>query len=164
MCVTVVNMQRHCGANAAKMLSDFYFQIVQDIESIAAPVEGAIPTITMKAGKTLAHWPVSNVNPNFVGNAEGDADGVNIPITVDAFIPKMTPAKTAILNNAIGAEVVLVGSDRNGQKWVIGELGNGAILMPGAQTGDKNGYPIKFVWDAGRLPWGFSGTLPLPED
>jgi hypothetical protein len=162
LCITIANMAAHCGPNAAKLLSDFYFQIQEDVASLGTVAEGSIPTITMEDGKFMAHWKVSNVNPNFVGAAEGDADGVNIPITVDAFIPNMTPAKTAQLNAAIGSEVILIVTDRNGKKWVIGEKGNGAILMPGAQTGDKNGYPIKFVWDAGRLPWGFGGTIPLP--
>lgn len=161
MCAEIESIAAHCGPNAPKLQGKVYLALESDVETIAPAVAGAIPTITMVATKVLAEWEVSIVDPNFTGTPEGDADGLSIPVNVNLFIPKMTALKTATINASLGANVVAIVIDKNGNKWVIGEKGNGAVLVAGAQTGDKNGYPVTLTWDAGRLPWSYGGVLPL---
>lgn len=161
MCVSLVNIAGHCGPNAPKLQGKIYLALEKDVAAIAAAVAGVVPTITMEDTKVLAEWEVSIVDPNFTGTPEGDADGLSIPVTANLFIPKMTAEKSATINASLGAQVIAILIDRNGNKWILGEKGNGATLTAGVQTGDKNGYPITIVWDGGRLPYSFGGALPL---
>lgn len=162
-CATLESVTGHCGPNAPKLKGRIWLAREVEVEAIAPAVLGAVPTITLVDGAAWSVWDLSNVEPNFTATPEGDPDGLSIPYATTLFAPRMTPLKSEKFNKANGAQVIAIVEDRNGEKHILGEKGNGAYVTIGAQTSDKNGYPISIAWDAGRLAYHFTGSLPAPE-
>lgn len=164
-CATPQSIAGHCGANAKNIKPRVWLANPNEIDSIPAATAGVISTdIVMKTNTpafVFAVWNISPVDPGFTGESSGDLDGIEIPISLSVFIPAMEGAKSDKINQVNGGEYVVIVEDKNGKKWILGELNDGAFIRAGVQTNDKNGYPITIEWTTARLPYEYTGVIPV---
>jgi hypothetical protein len=129
--------------------------IVSDAVTFTAAVVGppAVP-----AGE----WTVFEISKGGKYSAGTDSDDEDAPkdCLVDFFIPGITAAKSKILGDLDGHEVLAAVPDNMSNTRLLGELERGAIFSVKEQTDDKPGYVCKLTWASAHMPYFYTEALP----
>lgn len=153
------SIEKFCGANPDGIKTRIWVQAKEDISEIAEAQDGKVDSIT----GDFYVWPISPLEGNYEGTPEGDVDNTTQQHVLNCFIPQMKGEKSHILNSSIGGEFIVVYTDRNGRKWIIGDLDEGATIRVTSGTA-KNGYTLEITWPANTLLREFTGTITEIEN
>lgn len=160
-CITPETIDKHCGPNAAGLKPRLYIALPSDVATIPDATAGVVDTdITMESAAVFAEVAISKYNGEMSAEPDGDIDGTELPVRVSGTIVKMEGAKSDKLNKIQGGEYIFIVVDRNGKKWIIGDLEEGEFIQIGLQTNDKNGYPFTIEWDTANFPYEYTGVIP----
>jgi hypothetical protein len=92
-------------------------------------------------------------------------DGKSYINTYTGFTPKMTPALNKLLGDTNNGSYLFLIPDRNGNLWLLGDLGRPAKIAVSAGTGEnadgRNGYTLTVTSRSAGLPAKYSGTVTV---
>lgn len=165
-CAALADIARHCGENAKGLKRRVYVACVDHITSIPAPTSGVlVDTDIVMADNggtpyTFTTFNIGKTNQAFEAEPAGDADGTTLEYRPTFFIPKMDAAKSGILNGTMNGEYILIMEDKNGERYILGDLEDGAVIKVKPQT-DPNGYLISVEWDSAHLAYHYTGVIPV---
>jgi len=169
-CTTLATIEKACGGgNATGLRTKLYVACLEHVSAIpAADVDThTISTdITMVAdiGDTTPgvwfEWNISKVNANYSAERTGEGENVEYNHTLTVFMNKMDATKHHVLNGSIGSELLVVFTDRNGFPQLMGNLLEGATMVPVPQTEGTNGYAVTFTWTSNELLYHYTGATP----
>jgi hypothetical protein len=154
-CANLDHIAQHCGGNSPGIATTIYLQCKDDITAIGEATNNVVSTLT----GDFFSWSISKFEQSYVGEPEGDDDSLSFNHTLTVFVPRMTPAKTAVLNSILGGEMIAVFTDRNGETYILGDLDEGATVRSSPQTNEKNGYVVTISWQTNRMLYNYDGSI-----
>jgi hypothetical protein len=157
-------IERECGRNAAGIKPYFAVACDDEVDSIGAATDHAVSTVTMRAADTdpvvaagkFHKWSGKRIDGDFKSEQNTETGMWNT--TSKLFIPKLTAAKSAILNNLGEDNSHVVVTDMNGAKRYVGEKDNPANVKVTEQTTPRNGYVIDITWESDHSPYFYTGA------
>lgn len=160
----LADIERQCDITLG-FEAQVFAAAIDDIDSMPAAVDGAIATITMKAGKTFAKIPISTeAGKNKLNCTQtGDSDGSAYDNKLTVFSPGITATKNAIIGNLrkpIGYVFIIV--DKDGLKHILGTSTDGATVNVTAEIDAGKGHTIVATHLSKSLPIIYSGVIPRP--
>jgi hypothetical protein len=164
MASTLATIAKACGAGNAKGLKGtLYIANKDDVATIPAAGAGThlvSTNMTMESTKKFYKWEFSKIDHDLQITSEGDQDANTFKSVLTFLVPKVTAANTYILGlSATGCEYIVIVEDKNGNKRIIGDLVDGAILKVNEKVKDKNGYECTLEWESALPPLFYTGTI-----
>lgn len=171
-CVTLGTIEKMCGGgNPAGLKTKLYVACLDDIATIPARDDYATDdslqphTITadivMEATKVFFEFNFSKTGHSYTITPEGEAEFVSNNAEIVITIPKLSPLSTYILNGMQGGEFVVLATDKNGQRRIIGDLEEGMSVTVQEATNDQNAYTVTFSLSMSELPLFYTGVIPV---
>lgn len=163
---TLANIEQECGGSIARGLKPFlHIARRDDVTSIPAATNMVVSTnmvMSSSPAGTFKKFAVSTVitKNSFKVEQVGDADSINYKITATYKIAGVTPAKMQILSGVPGCEFILICPDKNGNKWLVGDVDDGATVTWVADIGgEDNSYTLTVEWNTSHPPYNYTGTI-----
>ena len=170
---TLAGISRDCLANIggiAKVWLANYANVASLTES-----SGAITAISMSNSEKFKEYQfarnTASLSSNYQVNAENGTKYVQSDLVL--VFNRMDTTKRNAIRALLGAELVIVAEDNNGQMWVLGANHQGTAFGPavvgadsdsdgltGTAYADRNGYSITFHWVSPEMPWATLATPP----
>jgi len=158
----LANVAKACNRSTSKgLVPAIYIAADDEVASIGAATAHVVSTITMEATETFYEIFIDSVGGSFKTETIGEGESKEYQHTLTVFIPGMDNTVTNTLNNAIRGRFIVVFTDKNGKKRILGAVDDGASLSVGEQTDDKNGYPLVFTWTSPNLLYYTTATLTV---
>lgn len=162
---TLDNIAAACGeGNASGFKTKIYVQKMSNVESIPAATADSMNVDTDIVLKATEVWKVFEISKNeqrFEIKSEGDEDSASKIAELDFYIPKSTPGKSYILHtNSVGCPLIVIATDRNGNKRILGEVEEGFYMSVDENITGKNGYVCKGKYESVLGPLFYNGALP----
>lgn len=146
-----------------------------DIASIDYIETGTFSGFNMKTAKKFYEYQfargTASLSSNYQVNAENGTKYVQSDLVL--VFNRMDTTKRNAIRALLGAELVIVAEDNNGQMWVLGANHQGPAFGPavvgadsdsdgltGTAYADRNGYSITFHWVSPEMPWATLATPP----
>jgi hypothetical protein len=168
---TMAAIEDFCGGgNVAGLTRRLYATCEDQIASIAAPTADThtVPTITMRAsavgppavtaGKFFT-WHFSQKDQDFKSSRNEESGAWETEVKI--FVPKLEDSKSFMLNGIDGENNIFIVEDNNNKKRLVGELNNGATVLPVEQATPKNGYVITIKWTSAHSPYFYGGSVTV---
>jgi len=163
MPVTLENLQKVCGANAADLIGELYLAFKADVDTIPDATDHVVSTaITMKASKVFVKVELSKKDKSYESKPEGDEDGSIYKTLFKGFHPHLRSAATNMLAGMTnGCDVIAIFKDKNDEQRIIGDLSEGAIMKASEIISkDKNGYELELSAESALPPLFYTATIP----
>jgi len=163
MPVTLVELLKQCGTNAADLVGELYLAFKADVDTIPSATDHVVSAaITMKASKVFVKVELSKKDKSYESNPEGDEDGSIYKTLFKGFHPHLRSVATNMLAGASnGCDVIAIFKDKNGEQRIIGDLSEGAILKAKEIiTKEKNGYELELGWESNLPPYFYTAAIP----
>lgn len=155
-------IERECGQNAAGVKPTLYVTCEEQVATIGAATDHAVSTITMKAAAApdpagkFFKWYGSRRLGEYKSTQNEESGAWETEAKY--FLPKMTSAKSAILN-ALGVDnSIAIITDMNGSQRIVGELDNPCNVFTEGSANGTNGYTVTIKWTSAHEPYFFTGT------
>lgn len=162
---SVADIARECAANAAGMKPLVYVTCEDEVSTIAAATDQSVATITMRSASSGPPAVTKGYFRRWYPNSKGfefksdqDAESGTWKTEAKFFIPKTTSAKSTVLTGLGEDNNILVVTDKNGAKRILGELENPANVVTSEVAQPKNGYNVTVTWESAVSPFFFTGT------
>lgn len=162
----VAKIERECGRNAAGIKSTIYVTCEDEIASIGAATDHVVSTITMRSASSGPPAVTAGKFYAFGGSrkdgdlkCDQDAESGSFVTEAKFFIPKQTAEKAAILNNLGEDNNIVIMSDMNGNKRLIGDKETPANIIVQETTIPKNGYTLTIQWTSQFSPFYYTGSI-----
>ncbi len=114
----------------------------------------------MDTDKVWYKWDIDTVGSSFKVATQGEGQAQEYVTTVILRIAGMASGVSYGLNDLIRGNAMLIIKDKNGNKLLIGALGDGANVTVDQQN-DPNGYIVTFKYTSPNLPYFYSGSITL---
>lgn len=150
--ITLTGTSLECGNVGG--LKEVWIAPIEDVQSVGAPVNGEIPTITMVSTKKFKKYAFRRGNANFVSNLNKDEKAGTVYVTTDVTIQtnKMTVANRNEMVNLTKGQFYVVAVDENFDPltgegcWFIGygsyNSATTGVGQSGAEMGEGNFYNL----------------------
>lgn len=162
---TLADILKQCGdGNAPGLKQKIYIEKQSNIEAIPATdadshiISGVI---TMKDTNTFHVFDISKYEQEFKVTTEGDEDSNTKKAELKFFISKIDAVKSRILDtNSNGCPLIVIPTDKNGQRRLMGDLEDGAYMKIEETATPKNGYNVTITSEANHVPYFLTGAIP----
>lgn len=166
---TIGTIEAFCGGvNAPGLDRQLAWTCDEELAAIPAPSANTLNVATDITYRAAATGPPAitagkfrkfNISKEDMSwSSERDENGM-FKTEVKFFVPKMEAEKSYILNGANGDNLVFITPDKNGNKRIVGAIGDGATMKYKAQTNPKNGYEITVMWESAHEPYFYAGAI-----
>lgn len=165
-CVSLTNIPNFCGTNAGGTDTYIYAILASDVIAIPAATNGDITTnISLVATKAWARWYITEDTGGIVSEPAGEMDGKSYNNTYTGFTPKLSAAMNKLLGDTNNGSYLFLIPDRNGNLWLLGDLGRPAKIAVSGNTGEnadaRNGYTLTITSRSAGLPLKYSATVSV---
>ncbi|MEO7176993.1 MAG: hypothetical protein ABIV51_13820 [Saprospiraceae bacterium] len=161
-CTDQEDIEKECGPNAGYMKPSLNIACEGNVATIGAVTAGAVATMTMEATEVFNTWATSQKGTmDTVGALSDDGSTVNYTTTYTTFVKKCTGARLAALQAGAGDGKIVIGTDKNGLKWIIGEKENGCTVVVSPKINEKNGIEVVISWEHSKLLLEYTGVIAL---
>jgi hypothetical protein len=145
-------------------LVEINFIDVKDIDIIPDPIGiNLYDPVVLKTDKTWSLIQVSQETPGFDEESNYSQSGTGLNISVKGFIPGHNDVLESRLQSMLRKKFVLVVSDFEGRKRIIGTLKNPLrfkwSFSTGNRTNSRKGYDIQFFHTAAKSPLFYQSAL-----
>ena len=167
MSATLDNILSNCEgkSNAQGLKNKIYVANLADVDAIPDVTANTLKIesdITMVTGKTFKFFDISPNEQSFKSTPEGDEDGRIFKNELKAFIPRVSPHKSVVLGcNDLCPKIILF-TDQNGERQILGEKESGCYYSVEQQATPKNGYIITVTWMSSELPKFYNEPQVIP--
>ena len=161
-CENLTTILNACAGarGTAKDIIEAYVTCEDDLTAIGTPASHVISTVTMDTDKVWYKWDIDTVGSSFKVATQGEGQAQEYVTTVILRIAGMASGVSYGLNDLIRGNAMLIIKDKNGNKLLIGALGDGANVTVDQQN-DPNGYIVTFKYTSPNLPYFYSGSITL---
>lgn len=171
MCVDLVDIDaEECGTSPGGVVK-LELGYAKDIDAFpapqAAPNDNVVSAnITMKAGKYFRRWTFDEDTCKIDYNIVGSTGSLSVEAILEMDLSKMTPSKSRQLDQSLNGRFILIATDANGIKHLIGDPnGRTARRQPATSTTglvntDKNLDKLIFRCAVGTRKF-YTGVVPL---
>lgn len=158
-------IERACKSRAG-MKPHTYITCFDEVSSIGAATDMEVATISMRAAATGP--PAVDAGKFYkISHARKDGDYVSemneetgMWETKGKFFVSKLQAKTSAALDGLGPEMgIVLPTDNNGQRRIVGDLDLPASFKITEQTTGKNGYMVEYMWESDHAPYFFTGTI-----
>lgn len=162
-CATdLASIAEECGGyNAPGLKQKVYIIETANVSSIPAAVDHEVADLTLEASKFWAEFNIDVQDQQLTSEPSSDDENAAINNTLQFFIPRLSAAKSKILNSCIGAKFLAVATDKKGKVVLLGDLDDGCTFQARKSATEKNGYLVTMRQTSSHLPYFYTGTTPL---
>ncbi len=171
---TLAGISRDCLRNVGGIRT-VWIANYADIDSMDYIEDGLFSSPNMVVGKVFFEYQfargAASLSSTYQVNAENGTKYVQNDLVLT--FNRMDTTKRKAILALLGAELVIVAEDNNGNRWVLGANHQGPNFGPavvgadsdadgltGTAYADRNGYSVTFHWVSPEMPWGMYGTPP----
>lgn len=158
-----------CGANAGG-LTDLHVIRRRDLLTFPAADEADGVTISTAlvpmTGEGFVKWGFATDTGDVNHKSEGDAGNQSITQELNTYIPRGVATIDSVINAAINGDFVVIGTDSNGNRRILGDKRRGVTFnydyKSGKKGNDKNGTDFKFSGQGfTHVPYYYTAAIPL---
>ena len=128
----------------------------------AAPASGTTPAKEAYPAGRFRKIHTLKKNTAWKVEALGDAeDPKGYKTTATYRIKRIDPATISALRGVLGAELILICTDNNGYRRLVGEKNNGCNIKITEENGADNYVNVEVVWEqAAHAPYFYTASTP----
>lgn len=167
-CPALGGIAAGCGPNPGGLKPFLYVALKEDVETIPAPTTDTYniaTAVTMVTDKLPVKWEL-DIDPGKLDiDTEGEGLSVSVSTKMEVFIPRLTAEIAKEVDAALGRELILWTTDKNGKTRIIGDLEQGAFAAYKSSSGDKpaskNGTTITLTLGGQtHAPYFYNAAIP----
>lgn len=168
-CDAFGRIQNACagGRKASTKVIKAWYACADDLLSVPAVVEGTheiTGDIVMKDEKVMHQIDLDQVGSSykFTSTGEGQAKEYNNSIVI--FIAGVHKSVSKVVSPMPRGSIVYILEDKNGNRFLVGALNDGAETTVDVQSEPRNGYILTAAWASADIPYTYTGALTLAEE
>lgn len=165
-CDAFGRIQNACagGRKASTKVIKAWYACADDVQSIPAVVEDTheiTGDIVMADGKTFHQIDLDSVGSSYKFTSQGEGQAKEYINTIIIFIADVHKSVSKVVSPMPRGSIIYILEDKNGNRFLVGAINDGAETTVDAQSEPRNGYILTAAWPSADLPYDYSGAIPL---
>lgn len=163
-CTSLAKIEKAlCNRGTAKEVTRAWVVPEEDVTAIPAATNHVIAgDITLEADKYFYEIGIDKVGSSFKFSSSGEGMSKQFDNTAALFVNGVHADVSKVVTNFIRGNYIVIIQDKNGNRWLLGAVGDGAEIGVEAQN-DRNGYTLSALWSNTDLPYKYTGTILTNE-
>lgn len=153
------------GRKASTKVIKAWYACAGDVTAIPAAVEGTheiTGDITMADGKTFNQIDLDSVGSSYKFTSQGEGQAKEYNNSLVIFIAGVHKSVSKVVTGMPRGSIIYILEDKNGNRFLVGAVNDGAESAIDAQSEPRNGYILTASWSSADLPYNYAGAIPLP--